>query len=181
MKSFQDLSRFDNSWYQHGRSAPIRLAWMWCNALFFVNPLFPFYGFKVRLLRLFGAKVGLDVTIKPQVSIKQPWYLEIGNHVWIGEQSWIDNLTWVRIADHVCVSQGALLLTGNHNYKKPTFDLIVGEIHLKEGCWVGARSVVCPGVTLADGAVLAANSVANRNLEAGFVYQGNPAQKIRAR
>ena len=181
MKLFQDLSRFDNSWYKHGRSAPIRLAWILCNALFFVNPLLPFSRIKVYLLRLFGAKVGAGVIIKSQVSIKQPWFLDVGNHVWIGEQAWIDNLTWIRIADDVCISQGVMLLTGNHNYKCPTFDLIVGGIYLEEGSWIGARSVVCPGVTVEAGAVLSVNSVATKNLEAGFIYQGNPAEKIRER
>jgi len=177
----QDLSRFDNSWYHHGRSLPVRLLWIWCNGMFLVNPLFPFNGFKVRLLRWFGAKVGAGVVIKPQESIKQPWLLEIGNHVWIGEQAWIDNLGMVRIGDHVCISQGALLLTGNHDYKSINFDLRVGEIHLQQGCWIGARSVICPGITVHEGAVLAVSSVATHNMEAGFIYQGNPAQKIRAR
>jgi putative colanic acid biosynthesis acetyltransferase WcaF len=44
-------------------------------------------------------------------------------------------------------SQGALLLTGNHNYKRSSFDLMVGEIILEEGVWIGAKSIVAPGVT----------------------------------
>jgi putative colanic acid biosynthesis acetyltransferase WcaF len=94
---------------------------------------------------------------------------------------WIDNLADVTIEDNVCISQGALLLSGNHNYKKSTFDLMIGEIILKEGSWVGAKSVVSPGVTLESHAVLGVNSVANRNLEAYYIYLGNPAQKIRYR
>ncbi len=179
--AFQDLSSFNNSWYNHGRSTPIRLLWMLVNGLIFQNPLFPFPGPKPRLLRMFGAKVGVGVMIKPQVSIKQPWFLEIGDHVWIGEQSWIDNLGMVRIGNHVCISQGAMLLTGNHNYKKTTFDLMVGEIHLKEGSWVGARAVVCPGVTLGEGAILSVGSIATKSLSEPAVYQGNPAQKLRMR
>lgn len=177
----QDLSRFDNSWYDHGRPLLTRLAWILVNAAFFVNPAFPFLGVKPRLLRLFGAKVGKGVVIKPQVSIKHPWFLDIGNHVWIGEQAWIDNLGLVKIEDHVCISQGAMLLTGNHNYKKLEFDLLVGPITLQKGCWIGARAVVCPNVIVGEAAVLAVGSMATKNLEAGFLYQGNPAVKIRLR
>ena len=68
-----------------------------------------------------------------------------------------------------------------HNYKKETFDLIIGEIILDDGCWVGAKSVVCPGVTLAVNSVLSVCSVAQRNLEANRIYQGNPAREIRIR
>jgi putative colanic acid biosynthesis acetyltransferase WcaF len=101
--------------------------------------------------------------------------------VWIGENVWIDNLGKVTIGNNVCISQGALLLCGNHNYKKSTFDLIVGEIHLEEGVWVGAKSVVCPGVTLKSHAILTVGSVATTSLESYTINQGNPAVKIRER
>lgn len=130
---------------------------------------------------MFGAEVGTNVLIKPSVNIKYPWRLKIGNHVWIGENVWIDNLTNVTIADHVCVSQGAMLLTGNHNYKKPTFDLIVGEIVLEEGVWIGAKSTVCSGVTCRSHAVLSVNSVATNDLEPYHIYVGNPCEKVRER
>jgi putative colanic acid biosynthesis acetyltransferase WcaF len=133
------------------------------------------------LLRLFGAKVGKGVVIKPRVRIKYPWFLKIGNHVWLGESVWIDNLAEVKIGDHACVSQGAMLLCGNHNYKKSSFDLIVKPIVLEEGAWVGAQSVVCPGVILYSHSILTVGSVASSNLESYFIYSGNPAVKIRER
>lgn len=136
---------------------------------------------KVWLLQLFGAKVGKGVVIKPRVLIKYPWMLNIGNHAWIGERVWIENHTETIIGDNCCLSQGAMLLCGNHNYKKPSFDLIVGKITLEEGVWIGAHAVVCPGVTCKSHAVLSVNSVATHDLEAYTVYQGNPARKVRER
>lgn len=176
-----DLSRYDNSWYEPGRGALKRLIWYFTNVLFFLNPFNPFSGVKVRLLRLFGAKVGIGVNIKPCVNVKYPWLLEIGDYTWIGENVWIDNLATVQIGSNVCISQGAMLLCGNHNYKKATFDLMIGNITLEDGSWVGAQSVVCPGVTLHSHSVLGVNSVANHDLEPYSIYQGNPAQKIRSR
>ena len=73
--------------------------------------------FKAIILRVFGAKVGKGLVIRTHVRIKQPWRLSIGDHVWIGESVWIDNLVQVAIASNVCLSQGAFLLTGNHDYK----------------------------------------------------------------
>ena len=175
-----NLSTYNNSWYEPGGRLKI-LLWYFVNTLFFINPLNPFSGLKIVLLKLFGAKIGKGVHIKPGVHIKYPWLLEIGNHVWIGENVWIDNLAKVTIKNHVCISQGAMLLCGNHNYKKATFDLIVGEIVLEEGAWVGANSVVCPGVTLNSHAILAVGSVATNDLESYTINQGNPATKIRER
>jgi putative colanic acid biosynthesis acetyltransferase WcaF len=74
-----------------------------------------------------------------------------------------------------------MLLCGNHNYKKETFDLITKSIILENGVWIGAHSVVCPGVICKSHAILTVNSVATSNLEAYTIYQGNPAKEIRKR
>ena len=66
---------------------------------------------------MFGAKIGKGVIIRPGVSVKYPWKLQIGDNTWIGENVWIDNLSNIIIGKNVCVSQGAMLLSGNHNYK----------------------------------------------------------------
>jgi len=141
----------------------------------------PLMGCKRMLLRVFGAKIGKGVVIKPGVNIKYPWFLKIGNHSWIGEGVWIDNLGLVEIGENVCLSQGALLLCGNHNYKKVTFDLMVGDIKLENGVWIGAKCIVTGNVTCCSHAILTAGSVATSDLEAFGVYQGNPCKFIRER
>ena len=140
------LNTYDNSWYRPGGSVIKRLLWYFTNIIFFTNRLNPFIRLKVGLLRLFGAKIGKGVIIKPAVNIKYPWRLTIGDFAWIGEEVWIDNLADVEIGAHTCLSQGAMLLTGNHNYKQSSFDLMIKPIVLEEGVWIGAKSVVCPGV-----------------------------------
>ncbi|WP_100627179.1 WcaF family extracellular polysaccharide biosynthesis acetyltransferase [Algoriphagus formosus] len=175
-----DLSSFSNNDYQPG-SVLKRLTWYLVNRIFInTSILFP-SSFKSSVLRIFGAKVGKGLVIKPKVNIKYPWFLEIGDHVWIGEEVWIDNLTQVKIESNVCISQGAMLLTGNHNYKKSSFDLITGQITLEDGVWIGAKSVVCPGVTCHSHSVLAVGSIATHDLEAYTIYQGNPAKAVRKR
>jgi putative colanic acid biosynthesis acetyltransferase WcaF len=158
-----------------------QVLWYVVNWLFFKTTL-PFPGkLKCMLLRLFGAQVGKAVVIKPSVSIKYPWKLSIGNYSWIGENVWIDNLDTVQIGNHVCISQGAMLLSGNHNYKSAYFDLITAGIVLDDGVWIGARATVCAGVRCQSHAVLTVASVASTTLEAYWIYRGNPAQKIKPR
>ena len=176
-----NLSLYNNLGYNPGANIFIRTLWYCTNIIFFKNSLNISSLTKVYLLKLFGTKIGKNITIKPSVNIKYPWNLEIGNNVWIGENVWIDNLTKVKIGNNVCISQGAMLLCGNHNYKKRTFDLITGEINLKDGCWVGAKSTVCPNVTLFENSILTVGSIATYDLESNGIYQGNPAKKIRTR
>ncbi len=133
------------------------------------------------MLRVFGARIGSNVVIKPKVNIKYPWKLTLGNHCWIGEHVWIDNLDEVLIEDDVCVSQGAFLICGNHNYKSSCFDLMIAPITLKQGCWIGAKSIVGPGVTVHSHAVLSFGSITSSDLESYQIYRGNPAIKIKER
>jgi len=176
-----DLSAYNNHPYHPGGSMLKRLIWYYVNIFLFKNALFPFYAPKVFLLRAFGAKIGKQVEFKPSVNIKYPWNLNIGDEVWIGENVWLDSLVMISIGSHVCLSQGATLLTGSHNYKKHSFNLITGPIVLEDGVWIGAGAIVNQGVTAHSHAVLTSGSVANKNLEAYSVYQGNPAVKVRSR
>lgn len=176
-----DLSLYDNSWYHIGAGNFKNILWYFCNILFVKCSLQPLSVIKVHLLRLFGAKIGKGVVIKPGVNIKYPWNLSIGDYSWIGENVWIDNLAKVKIGNNVCVSQGAMLLCGNHDYKRPTFDLMVKPIVIEDGAWVGAQSTVCPGVTMHLHSVLAVGSIASKDLMPYSIYRGNPAVKVAER
>jgi putative colanic acid biosynthesis acetyltransferase WcaF len=155
-----------------------QLVWVFVNVLFFMNALNQFSFIKVGLLRLFGAKVGKGVFIKPSVNVKYPWKLSLGKNVWIGEYVWIDNLCQVSIGDNVCLSQGALLLTGGHDHTKTTFDFLANQIILEEGVWIGAKAVVGGGVTCKSHSILGVNSVAESDLQEYTIYKGNPAVPV---
>lgn len=176
-----DLSRFNNDWYSPGASRLKVLAWFLLNPLLINNYLPLPVSLKLSVLRTFGAKIGKGVMVKPGVNIKYPWLLDVGNFVWIGEKVWIDNLSMVRIGNNACISQGAMLLTGNHDYRRSTFDLVTKPIHLEDGVWIGAQSVVCPGITCHSHSVLAVGSMATRDMEPYGIYQGNPAIWVRKR
>ena len=170
-----DLSTFNNDWYNPGKNVLVRTLWYFTNLIFLLNPWCPGSRIKVFVLKTFGAKIGKGVVIKPSVNIKYPWRLKIGNYVWIGEKVWIDNLANVSIGNNVSISQGAMLLCGNHDYKKKSFDLIIGDISIEDGVWIGAKSTVTAGVTCKSHAILSVNSVASKDLNAYTIYRGNPA------
>lgn len=179
-----DLSKYNNDWYKESnltRGFLISLLWFLCNSIFLNSYLIIPVSFKVWILRRFGAKIGRNVMIKHKINIKYPWNIEIGDNVWLGEEVWIDSLGKIKIGDSTCISQGAMLLSGNHDFKKTTFDLIIKDIIIEEGVWIGAKSVVCGGVTCHSHSILTVNSVANKNLEPFSIYQGNPAVQIRKR
>ncbi len=166
-----DLSKYKNT----GNVGVKDIAWQVVRVCLFSNRLNPFSFIKVFLLRLFGAKVGEGVVIKTAVNIKRPWFLEIGDNVWIGEEVWIDNIVSVSVGSNSCISQGAMIFTGNHDYKKESFDLMVKPVVIEDGVWIGAKAIVCPGVKVFSHSVLTAGSVAVGDMLAYQIYQGNPA------
>jgi len=175
-----DLSSFSNKDYHPG--SVFRRATWYIVSLFFFRSAFPWPSrIKVLLLRLFRAKIGTGVVLKPSITIKYPWFLSIGDNAWIGEMVWIDNLVSVSIGSNACISQGAMLLTGNHNYRKSSFDLMAKPIVLESGVWIGAKSVVCPGVTCFSHSVLSVGGIATSNLNSYSVYLGNPAKQVKSR
>lgn len=175
------LSSFSPKGYDKGAGLFKQVLWYVVNALLVRSSLNPFVFIKVILLRMFGAQVGKGVIIKNEVRIKAPWNLKIGDNCWIGENVWIDNLDNVFIGNDVCISQGAMLLTGNHDYTLSDMPYRNAPILIRDGAWVGAQTTVCPGVTIYRYAILTVGSVATKDLEESGIYQGNPAVKIRTR
>jgi putative colanic acid biosynthesis acetyltransferase WcaF len=176
-----DLSKFSNKEFNKGAGILKRTTWYFINVLFIRPSFIPLMKWKIFWLRFFGAKIGHSIYIKPGVNIKSPWFLEIGNNCWIGENVWIDNIDKVKIGNNVCISQGALLLTGNHNYTLSWMPYRNAPIIIEDGVWIGAKSIICPGVTASENSILTVGSIATHNLEKNFIYQGNPAIKIRER
>ncbi len=179
-----DLSTFENSWYwnSYNKAGKIKLIFWFLFNRIFINTYLPIPIFIKRIiLEFFGAVVGKNVVIKPKVNIKFPWLLEIGENTWIGEKVWIDNFSMVKIGKNVCLSQGALLISGNHNFSKTTFDLVVKPIIIEDGVWIGAKGTVCQGVICKSHSVLLVGSVATSDLDTYSIYRGNPAIFVKRR
>jgi len=171
---------FDKKEFQTGASVFKQASWYLTSLLLFRSGVIPFSRLLVILLRCFGAQIGKNVRIKPHIYIKYPWKLSIGDHSWLAD-CYIENLDQVHVGTHVCISQRAMLLTGNHDYRSPEFDLITKPILIETGAWICANTTVGPGVWVGAGSVLIAGSVATNDLAPNTIYQGNPARAKRKR
>jgi putative colanic acid biosynthesis acetyltransferase WcaF len=180
MQTTRLKKNFNKKDFQAGASIFKQMSWYMTNLLFFRSGILPFSSLLVFLLRSFGARIGKDVRIKPCIYIKYPWKLTIGDHSWLAD-CYIENLDQVYIGDHVCISQQAMLLTGNHDYKNPAFDLITKPVTIENGAWICANSTVTPGIVVGTHAVLTTGSTIQTAMRPYAIYQGNPAKMIRTR
>lgn len=173
------LAQFSSSEFDRGRPRYIEALWLVCRALAF-SSINPSNAVRVAALRLFGASIGKGVVVKPGLKVKFPWRLEIGDDCWIGEDCWIDNLAKVTIGRNSCISQGAYLCTGNHDWRKETFDLKVAPIRIGNEAWIAAKAVLAPGVLIGDGAIVTLGTVVKGNVPPNSICSGNEAT-IRAK
>lgn len=150
--------------------------------MFFFLSAFPFpYKLKTLILKMFGAKVGHGVIIKPRVNFHFPWKLEIGNDVWLGEQVEILNFEKIFIGNNVMISHRAFLCGGNHDFLIPSLPYRNGPITLQDGSWIGASTFIGPGITIGTDSVVTAGSVVTSSIPGNGIYKGNPAKFIKSR
>jgi acetyltransferase-like isoleucine patch superfamily enzyme len=88
------------------------------------------------------------------------------------------------IEEDVMMGSGVHIYVHNHRFDDPGLPIIdqghypSESVILKRGCWVGANSIVLPGVTIGENAVVGAGSVVTRSIGARVVAAGNPARVI---
>lgn len=180
-RRIQDLSTFRLPPGFRGRPAWfVQLWWLVQATLFRWSPQV-LYGWRRLLLRLFGAKIGRGVIVRPTAEITYPWKLTIGDFCWIGDYATLYTLGEIHIGEHAVVSQHCYLAAATHDYTRPTFDMVAKTITIEPEAWLATRVFVAPGVTVGRGAVVGACSVVLKDLPAMMISAGHPAKPLRPR
>lgn len=164
----RNLRGFQGAGYERGRSVLWQAAWLVVSSAVFSRWWCP-ASLRVTILRLFGARVGSRVLIRHRVTIHWPWKLTVGSDTWIGEGVWILNLEPVTIGANVCVSQAALLCTGSHDHRSPTFEFDNSPIVIEDGAWIATRATLLRGVTVGKGAIVGATALVTKDVPAAAI------------
>ena len=178
---YQRLDKFKLPKDFRGRSAAVvQLWWLVQTTLFSLSPQF-MYGWRRLLLRLFGAKIGKNVLIRPTACITYPWKIRIGDRSWIGDHVVLYSLGEIEIGNDVVISQKSYLCAATHDYTKPSFDIVAKKITVHDQAWIATDVFVAPGVTIGCGTVIGARSSVFTDLPEGMICMGTPAKPIRPR
>jgi len=178
---YQDLKLFKVPNNFRGRNGiVVQLWWLVQSILFHPSPQV-LYGWRRFLLRLFGAKIGRHVIIRPSVTITYPWKVIIGDYSWIGDNVALYSLGEIKIGANSVISQQSYLCAGTHDYQSLAFDIYSPPITIEDEVWIATDVFIAPGVTVGKGAVVGARSSVFKTIEGGWVYAGNPLLKIKPR
>lgn len=140
-----------------------------------------FYWWRNLWLKLFGAKIGAGVHVYPAAKIWQPWMLEMGDYSCLANGVDCYAADRISIGKNVVVSQDAFLCAAGHDIASRTFELETKPIVIADDSWVAAKAIILPGVTIGEGAVVAAGAVVTKDVEPWMVVGGNPAKIIKKR
>ena len=165
--------------YSH-KEIMLRILWCLGKLLFRYSPRICF-GWRRFLLRLFGAKVGIEVHCYNSAIVYMPWNLEIGDWSAIGEDALLYNLGKITIGSSTTISHRAHLCAGTHDYTNPDLPLQKPPIHIGDQAWICADAFVGPGVVVGEGAIVGARGVVVNDVPSWTIVVGNPAKPIKKR
>jgi putative colanic acid biosynthesis acetyltransferase WcaF len=171
-----DLPKYDQSWFDRGRPSWYILIWWLVQAIAFPLSLHNAHRFRCGLLRLFGAKIGQGVNIRPTARFTYPWKVVIGDYSWIGDDVVIYSLDEVKIGSQTVISQQCYLCTGSHDHQDPAFSLITAPILIGNGVWIAADCFIAPGVKIGANVVIGARSSVFQDIAPEQVAWGTPCR-----
>lgn len=174
-----DLSEFSLPKGFRGRNAiVVQLWWLVQATAFSCSPQF-MYGWRNFLLRMFGAKIGKNVIIRPSVKITYPWKLEVGENSWVGDNVELYTLGNIIIGSNTIISQKSYICAASHDYMSPSFDIWSKDIIIGDGVWIATDVFVAPGVQVGNGSVVGARSSVYKNINMNTLNIGSPAVEVK--
>jgi len=138
-------------------------------------------GWKLFLLRSFGAKVHSKAVVYSSVRIYMPWNLEMDEYSCLAPEVDCYNAAKIKIGAHSTISQKAYLCAASHDISKSNHPLITAPIIIEDQAWIGADVFIGMGVTIGQGAVVGARAAVFKNVEPWTIVGGNPAKFIKNR
>lgn len=149
--------------------------------LFRITPRWTLDFWRISLLRLFGAKIGIGCRVSPSCRVWAPWNLEMGDYSVLGDNVDCYTMNKIKIGSKVAVSQRAFICCGSHDISSLTRPLITKPISIHDHAWVCSEAFIGPGVDIGKGGVVAAKAVVVHDVPDFTVVGGNPAVFIKKR
>jgi putative colanic acid biosynthesis acetyltransferase WcaF len=135
----------------------------------------PLYGWRRFLLRVFGARIGRAVQVRPSAHITYPWKVVIGDNAWIGDRAELYSLGPIHIGADAVISQRSYLCAATHDHRHPDFPIVAKPVTIGAEAWIATDVFVAPGVSIGVGAMIGARSSVFKDVADYAIAMGSPA------
>jgi acetyltransferase-like isoleucine patch superfamily enzyme len=129
-------------------------------------------------------KEKLGIELPDNSNIVQPFHIDvveglnIGHNVFINYNCSMMAAGRIIIEDDVQIGPNAMIVTTNHDFYQREV-VLHAPVTIKRGAWIGGRSLILPGVTIGENAVVAGGSVVTKDVKPNTIVGGNPAKVIK--
>ena len=175
MKPKKQDSRYQSPWPL--KTQLILFVWRLTWFLLVLGPKF-MNPWRLVILKIFGATISGVPFVQSSVKIQIPWHLTMKHRACLGDRSNAYSLGKIEIHEDATVAQEVYMCTGTHDFKSPTLQLLTDDIIIQKNAFIGARSMILPGIKVGENAVVGAMSVVTKNVSKDLIVAGNPARKI---
>jgi len=145
------------------------------------NPYFLLRGWRVFWMRAFGMKAKGPVAVYPSTRVWDPRNVTLGASVAIDEAVDFYSVDKITVGSKVTISRGAFICTASHDVTRRHLPLVTAPVTIEDGVWIGAYATILPGVTVGEGAIVAARAVVTKDVPPFVIVAGNPARVVKAR
>ena len=130
--------------------------------------------------KLTGREIDEDFRLFPPFTTDCGKNIHLGRGVFINSGCRFQDQGGITIGDHSLIGHNVIIATLNHGFQpEKRADLLPQPVFLGKGVWIGSGTVILPGVTIGDNAVIGAGSVVTKDIPANTVVAGNPARILR--
>jgi len=128
--------------------------------------------------RLAGLKLSATATVYGGAEIRAPRGIQIGPGTIVGNDAILDGRAGIVLGANVNLSSAVAIWTLQHDPQDGAFGIKRGSVVVHDRAWLSFRSTILPGVTIGEGAVVAAGAVVTRDVPPYAIVGGVPAQVI---
>lgn len=147
-----------------------------CNHFIARLPSHLLRGYYYRNVMRFDLRCGSSVSLG--VSFDATEGLELGIDSVINANCRMDTRGRIMIAENVSISEEVIILTGDHDPNSSEFEGRTRSVKIGKYVWIGTRATILPGVTIGEGAIVAAGSMVTKDVAAFHIVAGVPAKTI---
>ena len=142
---------------------------------------FPSHSVRKYFYRRSGMTIPDSSSIHWRAEMYAPERIRVGEHCTIGDSCFLDGRDGLTIGDSVNLGSHVTIYTRQHDVDSSDFAEVGGPVSIGDHAWVASHAIVLPGVTIGEGAVVAAGSVVTKDVAPFTMVGGNPARYIRDR
>lgn len=138
----------------------------------------PSHWFRRAIYWTAGMNLTTSSNLHIGLRVYKPTGISIGQDTIIGDRCFLDGRDQLTIGNHVSIASQVLIYNSQHDINDPLFTPVYGPVTIEDYVFIGPRAIILPGVTIGQGAVVAAGAVVTKDVPDNTVVGGVPAKPI---